>query len=182
VDARPDAGDRPWLAVVEEVTQTIDALSADSVDRLVRELSDHDGRIFFSGQGRSGLSAQMVAMRFTHLGYRAHAVGEVTAPSIGQGDLLILFSGSGDTAVTVHFAELARSNGARVVAVTTNPDSRLGLLVDLCLTIPIASTRQFGGSLFEQASLIAMDAVVFAIASRRGITFDEMKARHTNLQ
>jgi 6-phospho-3-hexuloisomerase len=68
------------------------------------------------------------------------------------------------------------------VAVTTNPDSRLGLLVDLCLTIPIASTRQFGGSLFEQASLIAMDAVVFAIASRRGITFDEMKARHTNLQ
>jgi hypothetical protein len=27
-----------------------------------------------------------------------------------------------------------------------------------------------------------MDAVVFAIASRRGITFDEMKARHTNLQ
>lgn len=37
---------------------------------------------FFTGQGRSGLVAQMAAMRSMHLGYESHMVGEATAPSI----------------------------------------------------------------------------------------------------
>lgn len=59
-------------------------------------------RWFFTGQGRSGLVAQMVAMRFMHLGLNTHFIGEASAPSIQLEDVLILISGSGATQVTLH--------------------------------------------------------------------------------
>ena len=50
--------------------------------RTVQAFGDETRRWFFSGQGRSGLVAQMAAMRFMHVGRNVHFVGEVTAPSI----------------------------------------------------------------------------------------------------
>ena len=49
--------------------------------RVVQAFADPGQRWFFSGQGRSGLSAQMAAMRFMHIGRTVHFVGEVSAPS-----------------------------------------------------------------------------------------------------
>src|SRR6478609_5532890 len=46
-------------------------------------------RIFVIGNGRSGLTIQMAAMRLMHLGLRVHMAGEVTAPALVEGDLLI---------------------------------------------------------------------------------------------
>lgn len=44
----------------------------------------------------------MAAMRLMHIGLDAHAVGEATAPSIAEGDALLVISGSGETPVTLH--------------------------------------------------------------------------------
>jgi 6-phospho-3-hexuloisomerase len=55
--------------------------------------ADRTRRWFCSGQGRSGLVAQMVAMRLMHVGFDVHAVGEPTAPSIREGDGLVMISG-----------------------------------------------------------------------------------------
>ncbi|XAO71919.1 MAG: SIS domain-containing protein [Acetobacteraceae bacterium] len=139
-------------------------------------------RWFFSGQGRSGLVAQMVAMRFMHLGLNSHFVGEASAPSIQPEDVLMLISGSGSTHVTLHFGKIAHDVGAKVISITRAGDSALQKLSDITLEIPASDSRQFAGSLFEQDALLACDALFVRLVKEFGEFEAEMARRYTNFQ
>jgi 6-phospho-3-hexuloisomerase len=165
-----------------EVAHLLDQIDPREFEALVEEFRDPGRRWFFSGQGRSGLVAAMVAMRFMHLGRIAHVQGEATAPSIRQGDGILLFSGSGETPITLHVAEIARREGARVVAVTHESQSTIVKEADTTLTLAARPSIQFGGSLFEQAALIVLDAVVYALADASPAVYQRMAHAHTNLQ
>ena len=171
-----------WLAVGREIAETLKRVDAHAFERFVDIFRDDRRRWFFSGQGRSGLVAEMAAMRFMHMGRPAHFVGEATAPSIRIGDGLCLVSGSGNTAVTVHFARIAKDEGAEIALITRQPDSALAQLASCVLHVPIEATRQFGGSLFEQTSLILLDAIVFELMQPVPDQHRMMLNRHTNLQ
>jgi 6-phospho-3-hexuloisomerase len=147
-------------------------------------------RIFVTGAGRSGLALRMAAMRLMHLGLRVHVAGEVTAPAIGADDLLLVASGSGTTAGAVHAAEVARKAGASVLAITTAPDSKLGLLAQGLIVIPAATktdhggnkSEQYAGALFEQSVLLLSDAMFQGMWQERGETAEELWKRHANLE
>jgi 6-phospho-3-hexuloisomerase len=139
-------------------------------------------RWFCCGQGRSGLVAQMAAMRLMHLGLDAHAVGEPTAPSIGAGDGLIMISGSGETPVTLHLARVALGFGARMLALTSRAGSTLARLAHVVVEVPTQGSGQSGGTLFEQSALLLIDAMVLDLTAGDSRTYAVMKARHTNLQ
>lgn len=172
----------PWLAVRDEVAGVLSAVSGDQMARAGTMLSQGGPRWFCSGQGRSGLVAQMVAMRLMHAGFDAHAVGEPTAPSIGAGDGLIMISGSGETPVALHLARVALDSGARLLTVTTRADSTLAGLAEVVIEVPTRGTGQFGGTLFEQSALLLIDAIVLDLTGGDSGTYAAMKARHTNLQ
>ena len=125
-----------WLRVRDEVSAVLSAVSSDQMSAAVQLFGDRGRRWFFTGQGRSGLVAQMAAMRMMHVGFDAHAVGEATTPSIGADDGLVIFSGSGETPVTLHLARLAVDFGARTLAVTTRADSTLAGLADAVIEVP----------------------------------------------
>jgi 6-phospho-3-hexuloisomerase len=182
MDSPETARSRPWLAVGQEIGDLLGRIDADAFARLVRAFDDPDRRWFFSGQGRSGLAAQMAAMRFMHIGRNVHFVGEVSAPSIREGDGLLIISGSGATPVSVGFARIARAEGATVVTLTHKPDGPLAGIADTVLLVPVESTEQFGGSLFEQACLILLDSVILDMARRLPNAHALMLHRHTNLQ
>jgi D-arabinose 5-phosphate isomerase GutQ len=78
----------------------------------------------------------MAAMRLMHVGFDVHAVGEATTPSIGEGDGLIMISGSGQTPVTLHLARLARDYGAHILAITGNGDSTFAGLAETVIEVP----------------------------------------------
>jgi 6-phospho-3-hexuloisomerase len=177
------AGDGSSLMTVrDEVSRVLSAVPFEQMSAASCLFADRDRRWFCCGQGRSGLVAQMVAMRLMHAGFDAHAVGESTAPSIAKGDGLLAFSGSGETPVTLHFARLARKFGARILVVTTRSESELAALADCTITLPTSGTNQFGGTLFEQTALLALDALALDLVSAHEQTFDAMQARHANLQ
>jgi len=182
MDQGPIAQSGAWLAVGREIAETLERVDARAFQRFVDLFRDERRRWFFSGQGRSGLVAEMAAMRFMHLGRPAHFVGEATAPSIRAGDGLCLVSGSGETSVSVHFARTAKGEGAKIALITREPESALAQLADCVLHAPVETTRQFGGSLFEQASLILLDAIVLALMQGVPDAHKTMLARHTNLQ
>ncbi len=171
-----------WLAVGREIAQTLERVDADAFQRVVEVFRDERRRWFFSGQGRSGLVAEMAAMRFMHIGRSAHFVGEATAPAIRAGDGLLLASGSGETTISVHFAGIAKAEGAHIVLITRAPSSPLAKLADCVLIAPIEMTAQFGGSLFEQTSLILLDAIVLELMQRIPDAHQTMRIRHTNLE
>jgi 6-phospho-3-hexuloisomerase len=182
MDQGPIAQSGAWLAIGHEIAETLNRVDARAFERFVSVFRNERRRWFFSGQGRSGLVAQMAAMRFMHMGRPAHFVGEATAPSIRAGDGLCLVSGSGTTPVSVHFARIAKEEGAEVAAITRAPDSTLAQLADCTLHAPVEATRQFGGSLFEQVSLILLDAVIFELTQALPDPHRAMLNRHTNLQ
>lgn len=61
----------------------------------VEDLIMNAKRIFVGGAGRSGFAARGFSNRLMHLGFQVYFVGEPTTPSIQEGDLLIVGSGSG---------------------------------------------------------------------------------------
>lgn len=146
--------------------------------------------VFTIGTGRSGLALQMAAMRFMHLGLATHVVGEVTAPAIGAGDVLVAASGSGTTGRVVRAAQTARDQGADVIALTTAIDSPLAMLATEVLIVPAADKQdfdgaasiQYAGSLFEQSVLLITDALFHTLWKASGSQARELWRLHANLE
>lgn len=178
----PSSQEASWLAVGEEISRALEAFDPASFEALIGAFETPARRWFFSGQGRSGLVARMAAMRFMHAGFDSHFVGEATAPSVRDGDALVIVSGSGETPVSLSYARIAKAEGARVIALVGREKTALASLADTSVSIPLPETRQFGGSLFEQTSLILLDAAILRLTGGSGETYEAMTHRHTNLQ
>lgn len=170
------------------IGQTNPALDA-QFDAAVTRLQNAR-RIFVIGAGRSGLALRMSAMRLMHLGFDVHVVGEVTAPAISKGDVLLAASGSGTTAGIVRAAETATAVGAVIITITTSPSSRLAELSAATVLIPAAQKEdhadtisvQYSGGLFEQLVLSVGDAMFHALWKASGATAEQLWPRHANLE
>jgi 6-phospho-3-hexuloisomerase len=146
--------------------------------------------IFLIASGRSGFSMRSVAMRLMHLGLKVFFVGDTTTPAIKEGDLLWAASGSGSTGTIVSAAEKAKQVGASVIAVSTNTSSALAEIADTHILIPAAEkqdhggarSKQYAGSLFEQALLLLGDAVFIELWKIDGTSAEELWKRHANME
>lgn len=157
-------------------------------------------RIFVVGAGRSGLVAKAFAMRLMHLGFDVYVVGETIMPPMNPGDILIAVSGSGRTRTVVAVAEAAKATGAEIIALTSYPDSPLAKLADIVVRIPgrtklaveedylIRQVRGIHeplaplGTLFEVTTMVFLDGIVIELMHRLGISEEEMKERHANIE
>jgi len=175
--------------VQDEISGVFQSVDPAQVAALVTELRLAD-RIFVTGAGRSGLVLKMAAMRLMHLGLTVHVVGEITAPAIRSGDLLLAASGSGTTAGVVKAAETAAAQGARIAAYTTNAGSPLAKAASAVVIIPAAQktdhgsnlSRQYSGSLFEQVLFATTEAVFQGLWDEDAATPEELWQRHANLE
>lgn len=178
VQRRRDA----WLTTIGEISGLADQLDMAAYAAFAAHFDalDGDSRVFFTGQGRSGLVAHMVAMRFMHMNLPASVVGEATAPAITAGDTLVVVSGSGKTPVSVNFALVAKAMPATVLLVTHQEESPLQTIADASLVLPVGHTTQFGGTLFEESALVVLDSIVLDQMRRREVPHALMSGRHTN--
>ena len=191
------------IDIVNYVLKAIDLISDTEKNAMIEALiaARKEGRrVFVVGAGRSGLVTKAFAMRLMHMGFDVYVVGETIMPPIRKGDLLLAVSGSGRTKTVVAVAEAAKSVGARVIALTTYPDSPLGKVADIVVRIPgrtklaieedylIRQIRGYHeplaplGTLFEVTTMIFLDGVVAELMSTLGITEEEMRERHTNVE
>ena len=150
--------------------------------------------VFVAGAGRTGFASRAFANRMMHLGKPAFFVGETTTPSVGEGDVLVVGSGSGTTASLVAAVEKAKGIGVEVVTLTMFPDHRIGALADVVVAVPgvtpkrapgeaqSAESIQPMGSLFEQLCWLAYDALVLILMPLLGQTGESMFERHANLE
>jgi 6-phospho-3-hexuloisomerase len=170
------------MASFDEIQRLSQQLSSDEIAALVQVWEATDRRWFFTGQGRSGRVAAMVAMRFMHLGRVSHVLGEATAPAVTSGDGLLVISGSGRTPISVSQATRAHELGALVVAVTYARSAPLVDVADMVLTLPAIVSVQLGGSLFEQAALLVLDGVIQVLSERLEDPRGGLRLRHANLE
>ncbi|EDM36186.1 sugar isomerase (SIS) [Pedobacter sp. BAL39] len=186
---RPAVLEEQLMMILNEQQQLVSAIDFEQLALLIPYLQQTE-RIFLTGAGRTGLAMRAAAMRFMHLGLTVFVVGETTTPAITAGDILIAASGSGTTSSIVTAAGKAAAAGARVLAISTTSDSALSALSALTVVLPAAQkqdhgghiSRQYAGSLFEQAVLLLMDAVFQTIWKEYGTPAEALWKRHANLE
>ncbi len=110
------------LKITGEIERAVSDLSYDDCLRFAGRIKSAN-RIFLAGAGRSGFMVKAFAMRLMHMGLKAHLVGETTTPGIEKGDLLIIGSGSGETASLAVMAQKAKKIGVDIALVTIHPQS-----------------------------------------------------------
>ncbi len=168
--------------VLGELGSILHCVDEETVENLVAGILSSD-RIFLAGTGRSGLVIRPFAMRLMQLGLQAHIAGDATTPAIGEGDLLIAVSGSGETRITHHIASAAKGFGARVFLLTGRAASSIGRISDLVIPLPDATLPVLPlRSGFEGAVYILLDAVTVLIMEKTGVTYQQMMERHSNME
>jgi len=108
-------------------------------------------------------------------------------PSIKQGDLLIVISGSGETEQLLAFTKKAKEVGAYIVLISAKGSSTIGDMADN--VFQIGSAEQYGkvkgmpmGTVFELSTLVFLEAMISHVIHEKGIAEEEMRARHANLE
>lgn len=148
-------------------------------------------RVLMHSAGRTGLMLRALVMRLFHLGLDAHMVGDMTAPPIGGGDLLLVNASTGDLPSGLAHIASARRAGARVAVVTAARDAPALASVDRVILLPgqtmlddlTAAERSIlpMGSQYELALLVLSELVVLELMRRRGLDFAALRARHANI-
>jgi len=175
--------------MLEENRQLANEIDPQQIEVLVHEIKQAK-RIFVMAAGRSGLALKMVAMRFMHLGYTVFIVGETNTPAILEGDLLLLASGSGTTSSVLSSAVKAKSQKATVIALTADAESKLAEEADHMIFIKAATktdfgvsvSKQYAGSLFEQFTLLILEAVFMSLWQESELTKEDLWPKHANLE
>jgi 6-phospho-3-hexuloisomerase len=174
----------------EQVSRFMDVLTAAYREKRV---------VGVVGAGRSGLVAKAFAMRLMHMGFNVFVIGETITPAIGAGDILLAVSGSGDTAITVSSAEIAKRVGARVMSITSFPSSSLAKLSDVVLIVPGRAQRTetldyfsrqlLGiheplaplGTVFELSVSVLLDSMVVELMKLLKVDESDMLNRHSTV-
>ncbi|MGP8051841.1 MAG: 6-phospho-3-hexuloisomerase [Desulfobaccales bacterium] len=175
----------------QELGGVLAQITPEMPETLIREIQAAP-RIFGCASGRSGFILRGFLMRLMHLGYAVYFVGETTTPRIRPGDLLVVMSGSGETAQPREMERRANTVGARTLGLTAHSDSTIGREAQVVISIPgttkLARTQetasvQCPGSLFEQAAFMFLEAVVLLLYRRRsGHDYREILDRHADLE
>ncbi len=176
--------------ILEDVREALEALDLEQVETALEEIINAE-HVFCDGLGRSGLSMRGFAMRLGQMGKKGVLVGEATAPAFGSGDLLVICTASGTSPVLLHHAKQARRYGGRILLITGNAHSGLSELSDALILIQAPDKDQGGearasvqpmGSLFEQVSALVCDLMAVTFMNRQGLTSDEMRKYHANIE
>jgi len=180
-----------YRGALDELGGVFDRLDEGAVAALVETLAGAR-RIVVAGAGRERLQVMGLAMRLAHLGLDAHVAGDMGCPPVGPGDLLLVTCGPGHLPTIAALMVGARAAGAQVAAITAQPGGADMALADLVLHLPAQTMADDQGarktsilpmgSLFEGALFLLFEMVVLQLMPRLGVTADQMRARHTNLE
>ncbi|MFA7198969.1 MAG: 6-phospho-3-hexuloisomerase [Methanoculleus sp.] len=193
------------LLMASSLEETAHTLNQENAGQFLDEILNAK-RIYLAGAGRSGLVARAFAQRLMHLGFESYVIGETITPAFGPGDVLVAFSGSGETQSVVDACETAREIGGRICLITSTPASHIGRMADCIVEIgsnPLKDadlprdfeirqlTGQYRsvsgsfaplGTLFETAALVFSDAIISSLMEVRHCTIEEIKSRLANVQ
>ncbi|RLG88377.1 MAG: 6-phospho-3-hexuloisomerase [Thermoprotei archaeon] len=192
-----------YTTITNFIVHALNMINDSEIDNFVNVLVKtykENRKVLVIGAGRSGLVGKAFAMRLMHIGFNVYVLGETIVPALSPGDLVIAISGSGRTKLVVTAAEVAKGLGAKVVAITSFPDSPLGKLADLVIRVPgrtkISAEDDYNirqllgiyeplaplGTLFELTALITLDSVISELMNRLGISEEDLRKRHANIE
>jgi len=159
---------RTSINALEETLSILDMQAFDRAADLIHRARNRD----FYGVGGSAQIARDVAHKFLRIGVRASVFDDshmmlMSASLLGDGDIAIGFSHSGNTTAIIEAIQMARRNGARTIAITNYNSSALAQAADVVLCSTAQGSPLMGENAAARiAQLNILDAVFVAVAQR----------------
>lgn len=167
---------------LEFLAQTID----DTFLKAVQLLLHCQGRVVISGVGKSGHIGCKVAATFASTGtpsFFVHA-GEAAHGDLGmitRNDVVLAISNSGTTAELLTIVPTIKREGAKLIAMTSAPDSALARYADIHLDVGVrqeACPLGLAPTTSTTATLALADALAVACLQAKGFSADDFARSH----
>ena len=181
------------LAMAREVLEIEAKAVADLIGKLdgrfalaVETILNCRGRVVVSGMGKSGHIARKIASTLASTGTPAFFVHPAEASHgdlgmVARDDVFIALSNSGESEELLAIIPLLKRQGAKLVAMTGNPQSTLAREADVHLYAGAekeACPLNLAPTASTTAALALGDALAVALMQAKGFTRDEFAASH----
>lgn len=125
------------------------------------------------GLGKSGIIAQKFAATLASVCVSSRSLHPVDALHgdagiVGEGDIIVAFSKSGETTEVLRFVDVMRGLGCRVVCITSKADSTLVSMADVALIVPVThemDEHDIVPTTSTTASLVMADLLAVGVLS-----------------
>lgn len=157
-----------------------------NIEKLIEDIHQAKGMIFFTGVGKSGFIAQKISATFVSIGIKSMFLPPLNALHgdlgiVTKDDLFIFLSNSGESDELLNLIPYIRNKGALMTAVVSKKQSRLSkachheiflpVLKELCPYNIVPTTS-------GEVQLIFGDILAVAIMQKNEITLDEFAINH----
>jgi len=183
--------------LVLETARRVLIIEADAIRNLVDHLDESfveavemllgcKGRIVLTGLGKSGLICQKIAATLSSTGMPSYFMHPAEAlhgdlGMVASGDVVVALSNSGETEEIIKLLELIRRLGARIIALSGNPESTLARDADIHINVGVdkeACNLDLVPTASTSAALAMGDALAIACYERRGFTENDFARFH----
>jgi arabinose-5-phosphate isomerase len=167
---------------LSQLSSSLDARFVKAVDTILAA----KGRVICTGIGKSGHVARKIAATMASTGTQAYFVHATEASHgdlgmIGQDDVVLALSRSGETRELADMLSYARRYSIPLVGMTARADSSLGRAADILLLVPDAAEAcaETNAPTTSTTLMIALgDALAVALLESRGFKADHFKVFH----
>jgi len=181
------------LEIANQINVNSEALDFDKILKLVNlifTIKSENNKVFVYGAGRSGFIGRCFAQRLMHLDINSCFISDAVTPRYTKDDLLILISGSGETASPVAIAKNANEIGGKIILFSANPNSSIGKLSDIVIEIKgkskdAAITKESLApytSLFDISTLSVLDSIGSVLMNVLNISENDIDKRHASIE
>ena len=158
----------------------------DSFARAVRLVLDCPASVLTSGIGKAGHVARKVSATFSSTGTPSHFLSPADAVhgdlgSVRRGDIVLIFSASGESEEILRLLSLLKKLGHTTVAITRASTSELGRVADVVLTMgkfDEACPLGLAPSASTTAMLALGDALALTVMKARRFTAEDFAVFH----
>lgn len=179
-------------AIAEEHRKVFELLDMDELQTAMDAIKKAEN-IFVFAAGREGISLRGFAMRLAHLGKTVHWVFDDTTVGIKPGDLYITSEGFGEVGSFTYYLKKVKEAGGEILTFTGNPDGRhvkefadyvvfVRATAYLAGRTDVVPTIQMMGNQYEQHLYMLCDVIIMLLVEQLGLTYDDLEARHRNVE
>lgn len=177
--------------VLRELGDTLRDLDEAQCETLLAELTRPGRRVLLMGVGRVEISLKAWVKRLVHLGIDINYVGSESEQPVGPEDLVLVASSSGESALPLAIAGIARRIGATIGYIGCSPASSVAALSDFQVLLrgrtKLAQAHEYPSkqpmsTLFEQQLYLLGDILTLEMMARNGWTEADVKQHHANLE
>lgn len=169
----------------DAVAALADRLDA-GFEQAVRLVLERHGRVIVTGIGKSGHIGRKIAATLASTGTPAYFVHAAEAAHgdlgmITSEDIVIALSHSGTSEEVLTIVPLVKRQGAKLIALTGNPDSPLAREADVHLDAAVreeACPLNLAPTASTTAALALGDALAVALLDARGFSSDDFARAH----